>query len=116
MSEVMPMILKNCLLLPCTPLCTLSGNPEYLPLKVPFRMTLGVQPLHPSLWIEPDAFYAQDMALREAILRERYSDVIVRLPGEEVKAAEAELLELLAELLPRKFPSMYVRQGGKDNI
>ncbi|CAI5966822.1 unnamed protein product [Closterium sp. NIES-65] len=54
--------------LPTAPLPLGPGHFEYLPLKAPFRMAMGVQPMAMDDWIQIDPFYRQEMALRKGIL------------------------------------------------
>ena len=88
----------------------MSGTYEYLPLTVPFRMTMGTEPLNMKDWIEIDIFYDEEMALRREILKSRKEVAIVSRP--EAVEANWEALELVAEFLPMRFPTRFRRDGG----
>ena len=87
-----------------------SGTYEYLPLKIPFRMTMGIEPLEMEDWVEIDVFYDEEMALRREILETRKEVAIVSRP--EAADANWEVLEMLAEFLPQRFPSRFRREGS----
>jgi hypothetical protein len=89
---------------------SVAGTYEYLPLTVPFRMTMGTEPLNMQDWIEIDIFYDEEMALRREILESREAVAIVSRP--EAAEANREALELVAEFLPVRFPTRFRRDGG----
>ncbi|EIE18797.1 hypothetical protein COCSUDRAFT_20416 [Coccomyxa subellipsoidea C-169] len=72
-------------------------------------MTMGLEPMHPMDWIEIDEHYEEEMALRRTLMKEKRDIVLVSLPGAE--AANAEMLELLADFLPKRFPDRFTRDG-----
>ncbi|HXJ83866.1 MAG TPA: DUF3445 domain-containing protein [Candidatus Methylomirabilis sp.] len=76
----------------------------------PFRHTMGLAPLILSEWIEPDENWAADLAERARLLGERHSEVFAALL--EAEASSREVLGLLAEHLPLRFPDLYRRDGG----
>lgn len=86
------------------------GTFEYLPLTVPFRMTMGTEPLNMKDWIEIDVFYDEEMALRREILQNRKEMAIFSRP--EAAEANWEALELLAEFLPMRFPDRFRQDGN----
>ncbi|KAG0555879.1 hypothetical protein KC19_11G010200 [Ceratodon purpureus] len=86
------------------------GTYEYLPLKIPFRMTMGIEPLEMEDWVEIDVFYDEEMTLRREILETRKEVAIVSRP--EAADANWEVLEMLAEFLPQRFPSRFRREGS----
>ena len=71
---------------------------------MPYKMIMGLEPSTEREWIEMDIFYEEEMAIRSSILATRKDAVIARLPSEEVRAAEEELLEMLVDYLPTRFP------------
>lgn len=87
-----------------------SGTYEYLSLKIPYRMTMGIEPLDMEDWIEVDVFYDEEMALRREILESRKAVAIVSRP--EAAEANWEVLEMLADFLPRRFPARFRREGS----
>ena len=75
----------------------------------PFRMALGLVACPPDELVEIDALYPAEMAERRDLLAHRHAEVFASLPGAE--AAGAELLALLAGLLPRRYPAWFAREG-----
>lgn len=73
-------------------------------------MTMGIEPLDMEDWIEIDVFYDEEMALRREILDTRKEVAIVSQP--EAAEANWEILEMLAEFLPRRFPGRFRREGA----
>lgn len=82
----------------------------YLPFEAgPYRMQMGLMALKPADWIEIDDTLATTLLARRRLLAERHDEVFAALP--ETEAAGAELLDLLAEHLPRRFPAQYSRMN-----
>ncbi len=73
------------------------------------RLSMALTPLDPKDWIEPDAHLAADLAEKERLLAERYSELFIVLP--EARPGSEEVLALLADYLPAQFPNLYQRQG-----
>jgi len=73
-------------------------------------MTMGIEPLDMEDWVEIDVFYDEEMALRREILESRKEVAIVSRP--EAEEANWEVLEMLAEFLPRRFPARFRREGA----
>lgn len=71
---------------------------------------MGIEPLDMDDWIEIDIFYDEEMALRREILETRKGVAIVSTP--EATEANWEVLEMLAEFLPRRFPTRFRRDGA----
>jgi hypothetical protein len=76
--------------------------------KPPFA--IGLAPLDPERWIEPDDRLAEQLALKEAILARERAAAFDALPGAE--AAQREVLELLAAHLPVRYPLIYRREAS----
>ena len=76
----------------------------------PYRMQMGLVARDPADLIAIDARYLEQMALRRALLAERHDEVFGAMPGS--KAARAEVLCTLADLLPARFPSCFTRAAG----
>lgn len=70
---------------------------------------IGLKPLEASAWIDTDDRLGALLAEKERLAAERWHEVFAAEAGTE--AAQAELLALLAEHLPRRFPSLYRRDG-----
>ncbi|HUB96251.1 MAG TPA: DUF3445 domain-containing protein [Stellaceae bacterium] len=75
-----------------------------------FRLALGLMPLKPSAWIEPDADFAAHLAEKRALLAARHGDVFEALAGAD--APSAELLALLGDHLPHHHPELFERAGA----
>ncbi len=76
----------------------------------PYRMAMGLVATDPAELIELDEHYTIEMAERRRLLAARHGDVFAALPGSE--AARREVLDVLAELLPRRFPAWFDRAGA----
>lgn len=84
----------------------------HLPFEAgPYRMAMGLLACEPDDLIVIDTLYPAELALRRTLLAEQRAEVLAALP--EAEDACAELLEVLAELLPRRFPDWFVRAGGR---
>jgi hypothetical protein len=72
---------------------------------------MGLVPLDLRDWIAPDARMAFELGDKERLLGERHHEVFAALPA----AAEgsAEVLALLVDHLPRRFPTLYSRVGER---
>lgn len=46
-----------------------------------YKMTMGLEPMHPMDWIEIDENYEEEMALRRKLAKEKRDIVIHSLPG-----------------------------------
>ena len=80
----------------------------------PWRMAMGLTAADPTDLCELDETYPTQMAERWRLLDTRRDAVLAALPGSE--AAGAELLALIAELLPRRYPDFFTRTGQRlDN-
>ena len=70
---------------------------------------IGLKPLEVSEWIDADERLAANLAEKERLAAERWDEVFVAEAGTE--AAQAEVLALLIEHLPTRFPQTYRREG-----
>ena len=78
----------------------------------PFQ--IGLKPLDPEAWIDVDERLGAYLE-EKARLRENHRDeVFVAEVGTE--AAQAEVLEMLIEHLPRRFPEIYQQHGTEMEI
>jgi dimethylamine monooxygenase subunit A len=83
-----------------------SMKPIYLPFSSPrWHLKLGLQPLKLEEWIEIDQELSDCLRLKAELLHDRRSEVFGGLPGSE--AAQREVLNLLLEHLPQRFPEVY---------
>lgn len=76
----------------------------------PWRMAMGLVAVDPDSLIELDERYPEEMAERRRLLAVRHQDVFAGLPGSE--AARQEALDILVDLLPRRFPAWFAREGA----
>lgn len=84
--------------------------PDYAPPHtVPFHLTMGLSPLDLHHWMEPDACLASALHEKAHLLHTRHQDVFAALPSAE--AGATEVLALLVEHLPTRFPTLYRRDG-----
>jgi dimethylamine monooxygenase subunit A len=82
----------------------------YLPFEAgPHRLQMGLMALKPRDWIEIDDTLAATLVAKRRLLAERRDEVFAALPGTET--AGAEVLNLLAEHLPKRFPTQYPRMN-----
>ncbi|GGG48318.1 hypothetical protein GCM10010964_39580 [Caldovatus sediminis] len=77
----------------------------------PFRMAMGLTAVPEAEWIEIDAGYPAQLALRRALLAERRTEVLAALPGSG--AAARELLACLAANLAAHHPERFRLAGGR---
>jgi len=92
-----------------------NAPPRYAPYaggEAGFR--IGLQPLDPADWIEPDDAAAAQFANKARLMRERPGDVVAALP--ESAAAADEALARLAAYLPARFPDLYRRRGDAMEV
>jgi dimethylamine monooxygenase subunit A len=86
--------------------------PRYRPfLDGPWRLAMGIKALDAAEWIEVDDRFAAQLAERRRLLSERPADVLAGLP--ESLPGQQELLCLLLEHLPERFPEHYRRTDGR---
>ena len=85
-------------------------SPPYAPFKAgDFRWSMGLESLDLQDWIEVDERGQVELAEKERLLSERHGAVFDALP--EAQAGSAEVLGLLIEHLPARFPDIYRREG-----
>jgi hypothetical protein len=71
--------------------------------------TIGLKPLDPAAWIEVDGYLEAQLAEKGRLEAEHGASVFAAEPGTE--AAQREVLSLLIEHLPARFPEIYRRTG-----
>ncbi len=71
---------------------------------------IALKPLDPGEWIAADERLAADLAEKERLAATRWDEVFAAEAGTE--AAQAEVLALLVEHLPVRFPALYRREDG----
>jgi hypothetical protein len=83
--------------------------PHYSFLDGPYRLAMGLRALDLQDWIEIGRDFDQQMAERDRLLQERRDEVFAALP--ESAPGQEEVLELLLDHLPARFPSLFARSG-----
>lgn len=66
---------------------------------------IGTRPLDPADWLAPDAAMATQLVEKARLFAERPGEVFAEMP--ESRSAQAELLTLLVDHLPRRFPELW---------
>ncbi len=85
-------------------------QPPYLPFADgQWRMSMGLKALQLQDWIEIDDHFADELRLKDKLLKNRYSDVFASLP--ESQSSQKEVLDLLLNHLIEQFPQHYRREG-----
>jgi hypothetical protein len=77
----------------------------------PYRMQMGLVVRAPAELIDIDRHYPAQLALRRDLLATRHAEVFGACPGSE--AARAEVLTILAGLLPARFPAWFTRASDR---
>lgn len=77
--------------------------------------TVGLMPLDPADWIEPDALLAAHLAEKDRLLSGA-AQAPVLFAEEGTVDAQREVLDLLAGHLPARFPDLYSRDGARIAI
>jgi len=92
---------------------TYEKDPNYFIFKneVPHIIKMHVQPLELRDWIRVDATFPDHMALRCSILADssKRSEVVVSSAWASTKNAKLEVLQMLLDYLPVRYPSLYKR-------
>lgn len=74
-----------------------------------FRITMGLRKLDEWNWLTVDKNYLKEHDIRDSLLRNQRENVFECLP--ESKAACAEVLEVVAEFLCERYPSMFLMEN-----
>src|SRR3954453_18875771 len=78
----------------------------------PFQ--IGLRPLPPAEWIDVDAQLPVYLAEKAELFASRRNEVFAAEPGTET--AQAEVLAMLVEYLPARFPEIYRCSGAEIEI
>ena len=76
--------------------------------------TIGLKPLDPAEWIEPDDRLTQQLDLKRRLYETDFNTVFAAEP--ETIKAQAEVLAMLAAHLPSRFPDIYRRTANAIEI
>ncbi|MGC1392689.1 MAG: DUF3445 domain-containing protein [Coleofasciculaceae cyanobacterium] len=74
-----------------------------------WRMNLGLKALSIPEWIDIDQHFAEELALKDKLLKNQYSDVFASIPASQ--ASQQEVLDLLLNHLLDYFPQYYQQRG-----
>jgi hypothetical protein len=74
-----------------------------------WRMNLGLKALNLPEWIDIDQHFVEELALKDQLLKNQYSDVFASIPSSQ--ASQQEVLDLLLSHLLDYFPQYYQQQG-----
>lgn len=74
-----------------------------------WRMNLGLKALEIPEWIDIDQHFAEELALKDKLLKNQYSDVFASIPTSQ--ASQQEVLNLLLNHLLDYFPQYYQQRG-----
>ncbi len=75
---------------------------------------IGLKPLDVGAWIDTDERLAADLSLKEQLGATRWDEVFAA--ETDTEAAQAEVLALLAEHLPARFPEIYRLENGAISV
>jgi len=70
---------------------------------------IGTRPLDPGDWLDPDEAMAAPLAEKARLRECRAAEIFAEM--QPSRPAQAELLALLADYLPRRFPKLWRRDG-----
>lgn len=70
---------------------------------------IATKPLDPNDWLDPDAGMAAQLAEKARLHKNHFAEIFAELP--ESRPAQAELLSLLFDYLPTRFPHLWQRRG-----
>lgn len=69
---------------------------------------IATKPLDPNDWLDPDADMAAQLAEKARLHKTHFAEIFAELP--ESRPAQAELLALLSDYLPARYPHLWQRQ------
>jgi hypothetical protein len=86
-------------------------QPAYTPYDGSARLfTIGLGPLDPARWIEPDGDLERYLIEKDRLIADQRDVVFVEETG--TRDAQREVLDLLAEHITARHPSVYRREGS----
>jgi hypothetical protein len=86
-------------------------TPAYTPYDGSARLfTIGLGPLDPARWIEPDGDLERYLLEKDRLIADQRDVVFVEEVG--TRAAQQEVLDLLAEHVATQHPAFYRREGS----
>ena len=93
----------------------MTNPPDARPAHTPYDgtskpFTIGLKPLELSEWIEPGPDLEAQLDEKVRLYAEMPDTVFVEEP--DTRTAQAEVLDLLLDHLPRRFPDIYRREAG----
>lgn len=76
--------------------------------------SIAMKTLDPRGWIEPDSFLSRHLAEKDDLIATE-RDVVFREEA-ETRQSQAEILRMLADFLPARFPDIYRRVGDRIDV
>ncbi len=76
--------------------------------------SIGLRPLDPARWFEPDEHLARDLAEKDALMAGRRDTVFREEAGS--RPAQEEALAMIAAHLPDRFPDLWRREGETISV
>jgi hypothetical protein len=93
----------------------MTASPAHTPYDGSSRLfAIGLKPLDLANWIEVDGHLCAHLAEKRRLYREIPEKVFVEEPG--TRAAQQEVLDLLAAHLPVRFPETHRLSGGRIEV
>ena len=84
--------------------------------EIPGKVKMHTRTLNLDDWVKIDKTYPAQMKLRKELLKTHYDKVFCTNEDDGCKLAKQELLEMLIDYLPKRFPNYYeAREGGIYN-
>jgi len=71
------------------------------------KAMMGVKALEHDRWIEVDRSYRDQLSLKKELVVTRWDEVFVSRTHPSTHLAKREVLDMLVEFLPKRFPSLY---------
>lgn len=82
------------------------NQPIYFPFEDgQWRLSMGLKALKEEDWIEIDDQFINELRLKQKLLNQQYEDVFASLA--DSLASQQEVLALLLDYLPKRFPDIY---------
>jgi len=93
-------------------LCSMLAHRPYDGSSKPF--TIGIRPLEPARWIEPDGGLESYLAQKQDLFANKHADVFAA--QDDTRDSQCEIRDALADYLTRHHPHLYRRDGGRIRI
>ena len=81
--------------------------------EIPGKVKMHTRPLKSDDWVFIDRTYPAQMKLRRELLQSHYNEVFVTNDDQSTVLAKQELLEVLIDFLPKRFPDKFEARPGR---